>query len=107
MLPPGWLLDAAEIKAGQVGAVSARAGERAVIADLVVGEGADEEIALAHVGQTALDVERRARERVDHRVGEVGRVLLPEPQHHAAMLVAQAVPVVAHRRARGRAASPT
>src|SRR5262249_10621763 len=74
----GMAAGAAEIKARQVRAVIAGARERAVIADLVVGERADEEIAVAHVGEIARDVERRAHKRIDDRVGEVGRVLLPE-----------------------------
>src|SRR5437870_6273220 len=83
----------AEIKASQVRAVVAGARERTVIADLVVGKRADEEIALAHVGEIARDVERRALKRIDDRVGEVRRVLLPEPQHGAAVLLAQALPI--------------
>jgi hypothetical protein len=38
----------------------AGAGERAVEADLIVGEGADQQIALAHVGQATLDAERQS-----------------------------------------------
>src|SRR5215813_1595978 len=85
---------AAEIKARQVRAVIAGARERAVIADLVVGERADEEIARAHVVDIARDVERRAHKRIDDRVGEVGRVLLPELEHGAAVRVAQALPIL-------------
>src|SRR5262245_48323320 len=58
----GMAAGAAEIKPGKVRAVGARAGKRPVKADLVVGESADEKIALAHVGEIALGVEWRARE---------------------------------------------
>src|SRR5262245_62336125 len=84
---------AAEVKAGQVRAIGAGAGKRAVIADLVVGKRADEEIAFAHVGKLALGVERRARKRIKRRVGEIGRVRLPKLAHGAGVLLAQAVPV--------------
>src|SRR5262245_31832814 len=85
---------AAEIKPRQMRAVIAGAREWAVVADLLVGKGADEEITLAHVGEIARDVERRARKRIDDRVGEVGRVLLPELEHGAAVLLAQALPIL-------------
>ena len=49
---------AAEIETGHGSAVVARAGERAVPADLAVREGADEQIAAAHIGQGALGIER-------------------------------------------------
>src|SRR5262245_29767236 len=103
----GMAAGAAEIKASQVRAVIAGARERAVIADLVVSKRADEEIAVAHVGEIARDVERRARKRIDDRVGEVGRVLLPELEHGAAVLLAQALPIARVVRAHGKAASPT
>ena len=41
-------------------AVLVRTREWPVVADLAVGEGADQEITLAHVGQRSLDVERCA-----------------------------------------------
>src|ERR1700721_2094912 len=83
----------AKIKAGQMGAVAAGAGKRAVVTDLVVGKGADQEIALTHVRKRPFDIERRARKTVNHRVGEIGCVLPPEPEHGAAMLIARAIPI--------------
>ena len=52
---------AAEVKPRQMRAVISRARKWPVIADLVIGKGADKKIALAHVGKLALGVARRAR----------------------------------------------
>src|ERR1051326_6688532 len=52
----------AEIQARQMSPIAAGAEEGTVVADLAVGEGADQEVALAHVGQRTLGVDRRARE---------------------------------------------
>src|SRR5215813_15182240 len=49
----GMAAGAAEIKPRQMRAVVAGARERAVIADLIIGQCADEEITLAHVGEIA------------------------------------------------------
>src|SRR5215831_18238298 len=87
----GMAAGAAEIKPSQMRAIVAGARKWTVIADLIVGKRADEEIALAHVGEIVRDVARRARKRIDDRVGEVGRVLLPELEHRAAVRVAQAL----------------
>ena len=43
-------------------AVAAGAGKRPVVADLILREGADEQIGLAHVRQASLDVQRRPDE---------------------------------------------
>src|SRR5580700_5114680 len=66
-----------QVETWQMTAVSARAREWPIVANLTVGESADQEIALAHVGQSSFDVEWRARETVNHRIGEIGRMLLP------------------------------
>src|SRR6185436_17011269 len=58
----------AQIKVRYVRAVRAGAGEWPVVANLILREGADEQVAAAHVGQAALDIERRADEAVEHRV---------------------------------------
>src|SRR5690242_21771175 len=61
----GMAAGAAEIMPGQVGAIAPRSGERAVVADVIVAEGAHPQIAFAHVWQCAYDIERRAGERGD------------------------------------------
>src|SRR5579871_1229774 len=69
------------------------AGERPVVADLIIGKGADKQIAFAHVRQRSLHVQWRARKGIDHRSGEIWRMATPEVQHRAAVLAARAVPV--------------
>jgi hypothetical protein len=78
---------AAEIKTGQMGAIAAGTGKRTVVSDLAARESADQQIAFAHVRQASLDVERRAGERIDDRIGQVRRVFLPQVQHDAAKRV--------------------
>ena len=58
-------------------AVAARAWEWSVVANLTVGESADQEIALTHIRQRSFDVVWRPRKSVNHRISEIGRVLLP------------------------------
>ena len=89
----GMAARSAQIELRNVRAVGARPAERAMVSDLVVGESPDQQITLAHVRQAALDVERRAGERVDDGILEVGRVPPPQLQHLGAMCVARAVPV--------------
>src|SRR5438067_7433515 len=86
---------AAEVEALDRRPILARAAERAVVSDLSVGEGTDQEIAAAHVRQLALGIERTTREPADGVVGEIRRVLRPELEHLPGMRVAHAIPVPA------------
>src|SRR5205085_11945250 len=59
-------------------AVLPRAAERAVVADLAVGKGADEQVTAAHVGERALGIERAAREPADRVLRQIGRIARSE-----------------------------
>src|SRR5665213_3429647 len=84
---------AAKVESRKMGAKVASSGEGAVVSHLAVRERADKEVAFPHVGEAALDIERRAGERRDNRVPHVRGVLLPEAEHLAPMLLSLRVPV--------------
>ena len=68
------------IEAGDFGAVGACAFEGAMVADLIVREGAHEEISAHHVGQEAFGIEGAAGEGIEHGLVQIGCVVLPERQ---------------------------
>jgi len=68
----------AEVEGINVGAVVASSGEGAVVAYLVIGECADEEIAFVHVVEGSFGVEGGLGEGIKDGVFEVGGVFGPE-----------------------------
>src|SRR6188508_3415273 len=91
---PAWMAArSAEIQLRDMCAVIAGAPKWAIKPDLFVGECADQEVALAHIGKLTFHIKRRAREHVHDHIGQVRGMPLPEPHHDFSMLPTRRVPV--------------
>src|SRR5690348_15347680 len=84
----------AKIEPRNVAAIMPRAWERPVVSDLAIGESADQQIPLSHVGKGSLGIQGRAGKGIEHRILEIWRVLIPEVEYLLAVMVLFRIPIL-------------